>query len=422
MQPSSLYGHVIEVFSEFRDNPVISADSVIRRFFLTRKYLGSKDRRFIADTYFGAIKNWMRLEAVALDAFGDKDNTLEQIIAAYAIVCSRETPESAFEAFARWKLPIDALERCFDRERERSRLAKLSPHERFAVFYSFPEWCVERIAEEYGEDQVESILLSCNGEAPTGLRANTLLTTREELKEELAKEECETTISSLAADALLLTKRQNIFGFNSFREGKFEVQDEASQLVAPFANIRKTAIKVLDACAGAGGKTLHLSALMKNRGEIYATDAEGYKLEELAKRSRRAGAQNIRIVYPDDYETRLGSKIGWFDIVLLDVPCTGTGTLRRNPGIKWLLTEQMLSELVEKQRIILEANCTFVKPGGTLLYSTCSLLKEEGEYQMDRFVQNHPEFSIEETLRTTTMPGVDCDGFFIARLRKSIPV
>jgi 16S rRNA (cytosine967-C5)-methyltransferase len=187
----------------------------------------------------------------------------------------------------------------------------------------------------------------------------------------------------------------------------------------PFAQIRKTAIKALDACAGAGGKTLHLAALMKNHGEIYATDIEARKLEELKVRSRRSGAQNIRIVLPIQKEKTLGAdKTEWFDLVLLDVPCTGTGTLRRNPGIKWLLTEQMLAELLAKQQVILEENARFVKPGGTLLYATCSLLKEEGEDQMKWFTGIHPEYTLEETLRTR--PDIQgCDGFFVARLRKS---
>ena len=419
MQPSSLYGHAVEVYSEFRKNPVVPADAVIRRFFLDRKYLGAKDRRFIADTYFGTIKNWRRLEALVLDSFADCEVTADRTIAAFAIVFQGESAGSIREAFAKFQLPTDALARLADRDRETARLAMLARDERLGILHSFPTWFVTRMVEEYGSEHIEPILRSSNGEAPTAIRANTIFTSREELERELAEENIETTPSKISPDALVLAKRVNVFGLPEFQRGAFEVQDEASQLVAPFANIRKTAIKALDACAGAGGKTLHLSALMKNHGEIFATDADPRKLEALKQRSRRSGAQNIRIVLPDQKERMLGAdKAAWFDLVLLDAPCTGTGTIRRNPGIKWLLTEQMLAELIEKQRIILEENAHFVKPGGTLLYATCSLLKEEGEAQMEWFTRQHPEFLVEETLRTR--PDLEgSDGFFAARLRKN---
>jgi len=398
--------------------PFVPADAVLRRFFLERKYLGAKDRRFIAETYFGTIKNWRRLEALVRDSFEEGEVAPQSTIAAFAIVFHRESAENIREAFAKFHLPTDALARLADRDRESARLAELPRDDRLGILHSFPAWFVTRMAEEYGSENVEAILASLNGEAPTAIRANTILTSREELQTEFQNVGIETTPSEIAPDALVLSKRVNVLGLPEFQRGAFEVQDEASQLVAPLAHIRKTAIKALDACAGAGGKTLHLSALMKNHGEIFAADPDPRKLEALKQRSRRSGAQNIRIVFPDQNERMLGAdKTAWFDLVLLDAPCTGTGTLRRNPGIKWLLTEQMLAELVEKQRMIFEENAHFVKPGGTLLYATCSLLKEEGEVQMEWFTGQHPEFSIEETLRTR--PDLNsCDGFFVARLKK----
>jgi 16S rRNA (cytosine967-C5)-methyltransferase len=208
-------------------------------------------------------------------------------------------------------------------------------------------------------------------------------------------------------------------GLSSFKRGAFEVQDEASQMVAPFANVEKSNLKVLDACAGAGGKTLHLAALLRNKGEIFATDVEGYKLEELKRRVKRSTAQNVRIVMPEQKPKTLGeSKREWFDLVLLDVPCSGTGTLRRNPGIKWVLSEQMLSELLEKQHLILTENIPYLKPGGKLVYATCSILREEGEDQAKWILDNYPgQFELEQELRTR--PDKEgCDGFYAARLRK----
>ncbi len=422
MQTSSLIGHIAEVFSEFRDNPNVPADAVIRRFFLNRKYLGSGDRRFIGDVYFGIVKNWRRLEALVVDCFEDSEITPARTIAAYLIVFLSQDQNEViytFEAIP-LKAPITshAIELLDDRDRETKRLAELPTHERLAILYSYPEWFITRLASQYGEEIVEAMLAAMNGEAPLSLRANTLTTTRDALKAELANEGCEVAISHIASDALIFPKRVNLSNFEAYRRGAFEVQDEASQLVAPLAGIRKTAIKALDACAGAGGKTLHLAALMKNHGEIFATDVDERKLEELKLRARRSGAQNIRIVRPHDKEKFLGAdKANWFDLILLDVPCTGTGTLRRNPGIKWLLTEEMLAELIQKQRTILEENLSFLKPGGTLVYATCSVLSDEGEAQMEWFTGHHPEFQVEEILRTR--PDQDgCDGFFAARLRK----
>ena len=423
MRLSSIAGHVIEVFSMFREHPATPADALLRRFFTERKYLGAKDRRGIAEYYYGTIKQYRRIEARASDAFPDEEISSAQMVAGFMLLRGSEPAivQATFEDIG-LSFPLGSIEKLADPEIERIRLEKLSFIERLAVLYSFPDWFATRIGVEYGMDALEPILAALNEEAPISLRANTLLATREHVMEELLREGFEATPSLIAPDALLLERRINVFGLDSFRSGLFEVQDEGSQLVAPFAQIRKTNIKVLDACAGAGGKTLHVAALLKNHGEIYASDTDLRKLEALKERSRRSGAQNIRIVFPDQKIKMLGeNKTHWFDLVLLDVPCTGTGTLRRNPGIKWLLTEQMLSELVEKQRMIMEENVRFIKPGGTLLYATCSLLKEEGESQMKWFTSEHPEFTVEETFRSR--PDIDgCDGFFIARLRNTAKI
>ncbi len=382
-----------------------------------RKYLGAKDRRFIAEAYFGTIKNWRRLESLVQHCFDDKSVTSERLIAAYAILYKGTDPTTAQYIFGKYDLALTALECLADRTCETARLEPLPVAERLGVLYSFPEWFVHRVAEEYGPDRVEPILAALNEEAPTTVRTNTLLTSRDALQDELWSEGCKTSLSLISPEALVLERRVNVFSLPAFKRGAFEVQDEASQLIAPFAEIRKTAIKVLDTCAGAGGKTLHLSVLMKNRGEIFATDVDPRKLDALQQRASRSGAQNIRVVLPDDKEKAFSDKAAWFDLVLVDAPCTGTGTLRRNPGIKWLLTEQMIVELISKQRAILEENLHFVKRGGTLLYATCSLLREEGEDQVEWLTGKYPEFTLEEILRTRP-DEKGCDGFFAARLRR----
>ncbi len=423
MQKASLIGHTIEVYSEFANNSVIPADSILRRFFLNRKYLGSNDRRAIATAYFGAIKNFLRLEAIAQDAFPTEIHKPELIIAAYFILFEKEEPEqvriyltelpNSFKS----DYPRQAFQAMADRDREDHRLGALAADEKLSILHSFPLWFVKEIEKEYDTDLVEPLLSSLNAEAPTALRANTTLISRDELQKELAGQGIETELSKLSPYGLLLYKRMNIWDLTAFKSGAFEIQDEASQLVAPFADIHSNRIKILDACAGAGGKTLHFSSLLENQGEIFATDIDARKLEELKKRVVRSHAQNIRIVSPDKYDQIIKDKSNWFDIVLLDVPCSGTGTLRRNPSIKWNLTEGMLAELIVKQQNILEANIGYVKSGGEMLYATCSILKNEGEEQIEWFCKKHPEFQLEETKRTH--PDSDgCDGFFVARLRK----
>ena len=423
MQKASLIGHTIEVYSEFANNSAVPADSVLRRFFLNRKYLGSNDRRIIATAYFGTIKNFLRLEAIAQDAISTEVHRSELIVAAYFIVFENEEPETmrlyltelpnSFKS----DYPRQAFQAMADRDREEHRLRTLSANEKLSVLHSFPLWFVTELEKEYQHNIVEPLLIALNTEAPISVRVNTTVISREELRKELSVQGIETEFSTLSNYGLLLHKRMNIWDLPSFKRGAFEIQDEASQLVAPFAGIHSNRIKILDACAGAGGKTLHFSSLLENHGEIFATDVDGRKLEELKKRVVRSHAQNIRIVHPDKYDSIFKNKSEWFDIVLLDVPCSGTGTLRRNPSIKWNLTEEMLAELIAKQQTILEANKNFVKPGGILLYATCSILKSEGEEQIEWFCRKHPEFHLEETKRTH--PETDrCDGFFVARLKK----
>ncbi len=435
MRQASLIGHVIEIYSAFAKKPERPADLQIRNFFSERKYLGSKDRRFIADAYFGTIKNYLRLEAIVRDTdlsqteYTTGDQLFSVLtVAAYCVAVLNLSPDEVNEALFEINLPFahEFVREHFwamaDRNHEIMRLGALEPAERLATAYSFPVWFVKRLEAEYGHEEIETLLASMNEEAPTVLRANKLVVKdREELAHELSGEGCETSPSLIAESALTIPRRINVLSSKAFKRGAFEIQDEASQLVAPLAGITDPKVKVLDACAGAGGKTLHFSALLENKGEIYATDIDGYKIEELKKRLRRSTSQNVRIIYPEHREAELKKKRGWFDVVLLDVPCSGTGTLRRNPGIKWVMTEKMLDEVLAKQSLILQENAQYVKPGGVLLYATCSVLKEEGESQVDQFIARMPEFTMESTLRTR--PDKEgCDGFFAARLRRQAPV
>ncbi len=425
MTKTSLIGHAIEAFSEFTANPQLPSDITIRNFFHNRKYLGSNDRRFIGEVYYGTIKHSMRLEAISHDALATKKNHPQLVIAAYCLVFRHDDPKELHDVFSELgnkfarNYPLDVFEKMADRKREERRLKQLSDVDRVALYHSFPKWFVEQLINENGVEKSSKILESLNEEAYTNLRANRVFCNRDELQKELADLGVVTEASTIAEDALILKKRMNVWDYKPFKQGHFEIQDEASQLVAPFAAITSNRIRVLDACAGAGGKTLHFASLLKGSGEVFATDVDARKLDELRKRSIRSNAQNIRIVPPAKYDAQLGpEKFGTFNVVLLDVPCSGTGTLRRNPSIKWRLDQQMHDELIEKQRQIMERNAPYVKSGGVLLYSTCSLLRSEGEQQVEWFLSLHPEFTLEAT-RRTLVEEEHCDGFFVARLRRS---
>ncbi len=425
MTKESHLGHIIEAYAEFIRRSHIPADAILRDFFRNRQYLGARDRRSIAVPYYDTVKNFLRLEAIVTDVTGSEDLDPALVVAASFIVITGDDPKEIRLLLSRIPnefaadYPVETYEAIADREREEKRLALLDPIERLAMLYSMPHWFVEELVKEYGETEAPLILAASNTEAAVTLRANTIVMPREEVIKWMIKAGVEAKPSAIASDGIVLPRRINVMEHAEFRKGGFEIQDEASQLVAPFADIQSNKLRILDACAGAGGKTLHFAALLGGKGEVVATDIDPYKLDEMKKRVKRSTAQNIRIVYPEDYDKHLGEdKDGSFDVVLLDVPCTGTGTLRRNPSIKWHLSREMHDELIEKQRMIVSENLRFVKPGGVLLYSTCSLLSTEGEEQAKWMQEQFPELQLEATFRTR--PDIDgCDGFFVARMRRS---
>ena len=266
---------------------------------------------------------------------------------------------------------------------------------RISVEHSFPDWMVQKFIEQYGEHEAEKICSSLNEPAPITLRVNTLRTTVEMCQAKLSEQGVETTKTLLSPFGLNLSKRINVFSFPVFRDGWFEVQDEGSQLL-PFLIDPKPNEKLLDICAGAGGKTLEFAALMKNRGEIYAADINSFRLEELRKRTKRAGAQNVRVQEIQSIEDLTEQYSEFFDIVFVDVPCSGLGTIRRNPGMKWMVTEQTVNEVSEKQKSILHSSVPLVKPGGRIVYATCTLLRQENEDVVEEFMKIHPEFQLIE--------------------------
>jgi 16S rRNA (cytosine967-C5)-methyltransferase len=357
---------LIEIFLNRR-----YADRVLERLFRDNKKLGARDRRFIAESVYEIVR-WWRLIWAAIGSEPPKefrDADAWRVLGAWLIIEGQDLPE--WEEFKR-----------LDRARilAQHQAALKTP----SLCASVPDWLYDLGRAEIGE-RWDRYLEELNKQAPVVLRANRLKTTREELKRSLAEEGIETAFAPATEDGLVLTERRNIFTAKAFQLGLFEVQDGASQQIAPFLALQP-GLRVIDACAGAGGKTLHIAALLKNKGKIIAMDVGEKKLDELRRRASRAGADVIETKLIDSTKVvkRLEKSA---DRVLLDVPCSGLGVLRRNPDAKWQLSMAEVSRLRELQAEILRDYSVMVKPGGRLVYATCSCLPSENEKQVERFLE-----------------------------------
>lgn len=385
---------VIEALkSIFTDNKY--ADKVIEKVLKQNPKWGARDRRFIAETTYDIVR-WYRLLKRITGAKGDD---YWKLLGAWCIL--HKIDLTAWFEFKGLKVD-DVLGQYKEAQRTRK------------VRESIPDWLDEIGEKEVGE-KWEPELHALNEEAKVVLRVNTLKISKHELQELLHNENVETLTDDDFPDALILEERQNIFGTLSFKDGLFDVQDAGSQLVAPFLRI-EPGMRVIDACAGAGGKTLHLAALMKNKGRIIAMDVEQYKLDELLKRARRAGVSNMepRLIESSKTIKRLENAA---DRLLLDVPCSGLGVLKRNPDAKWKLSLDFIDKVKVLQQHILQDYWQMVKPGGMIAYSTCSLLPSENENQVHKFLSEHVDnFELIEEKRA--WPSEGFDGFYMALLKR----
>ncbi|MCX6121759.1 MAG: 16S rRNA (cytosine(967)-C(5))-methyltransferase RsmB [Ignavibacteriales bacterium] len=400
MQISSLIGHTQELLGIIL-NSKKPADALIDTFFRSHKYLGSHDRKFIAETTYGTLRHLRKCELIVTSAMAELDETLFEedkilfLVVAYLSLQGKMQgviPEAVSSKLKSVRL-AEKTAHILQVFLKPVMVLKEPAHMRIGLEYSFPDWMVQKFNDQYGESEVEKICASLNEQAPITLRVNTLKATVEQCQAELSKQGIETTKTSLSPFGLNLAKRINVFSLSVFQDGWFEVQDEGSQLL-PFLIDPKPNAKLLDVCAGAGGKTLEFAALMKNRGEIFATDINSYRLEELRKRTKRAGAQNVRVQEIQAIEDLHEQYSHFFDIVFVDAPCSGLGTIRRNPGMKWMVTEQTVNEVSDKQSSILHSSAQLVKPGGRIVYATCTLLRQENEGVVEEFMVRHPEFKL----------------------------
>lgn len=375
------------------------ADKVIERILKSNPKWGSRDRGFIAENTYGIVR-WFRLVAFLADA---PENNLSrgdlwQIIGTWLVYKEMELPD--WNEFRN----INPKQIAY-----RITLAKQD----HAIIESIPVWLEQLGNEQLGELWPAEIA-SLNVPAPLVIRANTLKTSSAKLQTLLQQTEVAASPVEGYPDALILKKRSNLFSNPFFQQGLFEVQDASSQRVAAFLD-PGPGMTVIDACAGAGGKTLHIAALMQNKGRIISMDTEAWKLEELKKRARRAGAQNIETqVIQEETISRLYNKA---DRLLLDVPCSGLGVLRRNPDAKWKLKPDFIDNIRNTQQHILKEYSKMLKPGGVMVYATCSVMPNENQNQVKQFLEYNSSFSkIGEEIILSHQSGFD--GFYMALLKK----
>jgi 16S rRNA (cytosine967-C5)-methyltransferase len=351
----------------------IPADRQMEGYFRTHRDMGVRDRGFVAETVYGCLRERRWLEHIAGSAL------LLDVVAAYLLThgySARALEETGFRGDARGMV-----------ERARTLDKTTLP---FAIQANMPDWLEQRLRAQFGEAESLALALALNQPAPVDMRVNTIKARRDEVQTRLTQEGFPCEITPWSPSGLRRHDRAPIFKTLCFKEGLFEVQDEGSQLLALMLEPRRQEM-VVDFCAGAGGKTLHIGALMANTGTVYAFDVLAKRLEKLKPRLRRAGLNNVRMVtISHERDARVQRLKGKIDRVLVDAPCSGTGTLRRNPDIKW--RDINLAELTDAQQRILAAAAELLKPGGRLVYATCSLLKEENEDIVEKFLAARPDF------------------------------
>ncbi|MGB0787911.1 MAG: RsmB/NOP family class I SAM-dependent RNA methyltransferase [Marinirhabdus sp.] len=383
----------------FNDNK--QADKVLRQNLKRDKRWGARDRAFIAGTTYDIVR-WKRLYAEIAECKEPFSRpNFFRLFAVWATLRGITIPDwPQFE-----NTPTRKIKGRFD---ELSKIRKFRE--------SLPDWLDELGEKELGE-KWEAEIAALNTPAAVVLRTNTLKTNRNQLQAALADEGIATVPVTGNPDALQLAERTNVFITGAFANGWFEVQDASSQKVAQLLD-PQPGTRVIDACAGAGGKSLHLAALMQNKGSVVALDIYENKLTELKRRARRNGAHNIetRVVNSTKVIKKLYGKA---DKVLLDVPCSGLGTLRRNPGAKWKLSPEKIETIKQTQRAILDSYPRMVKPGGELLYATCSILPSENQQQLKGFLTSAAGKDFTLVKQVTIFPGTSGhDGFYMALFTK----
>lgn len=413
MQPAAHIETAIEclsqLFESWHEGNALPADKHFHTYTKNRRYIGSKDRIAVAELYYSCLRYLAMLDDIAIGApsyepalpypcptkkapLTARYIVLAKLVAFHDVainelkkLCSGEThqPAKINEAEYAW------LQKIKDRFDE----APVDPTTEYWLKRNTSDWLREMMFDNFGKSAITE-LAALQQEAPVDIRTNYLKTTRDELQDLLEKEGVETITTPLSPIGLRLQKRTPIFNTSAFREGLFEMQDEGSQIAACLVDAAPK-MKVIDFCAGAGGKTLAIAAQMQNKGRILALDTSAKRLKDLPLRIRRAGVDNTtwKTITSEQDSFLKRHKLS-ADRVLVDAPCSGSGTWRRNPDLKWRLTEKDVKDLMQKQLSILTSASRLVKQGGRLIYVTCSLLKNENETTVKHFLESNANFKV----------------------------
>ncbi|MDJ0651550.1 MAG: RsmB/NOP family class I SAM-dependent RNA methyltransferase [Simkaniaceae bacterium] len=364
--------HLLNSLRESEKTP-LPLDVFLRNYFRKHKAVGSKDRAEICATFYGII----RCKGL-LDARCKKPVNWEDRIEAY----------SSSQHDSRQDYP---------------------PH----IQVSFPKFFFTYLQEAYGEKRALELCLNSNQQAPTTVRINPLKTTRDALLKKW-KPLFSVFPCKYSKLGIVFPKRMNFFALPEFKEGLFEMQDEGSQLIANHVKARPND-HILDFCAGSGGKTLGFAPLMKDKGQVYLYDVRPHALVEAKKRLKRAGIQNAQIL--DEEKLKKRGLLNRMDWILLDVPCSGSGTLRRNPDIKWKFTPEKLEQLIEEQRKIFDKVLKFLRHNGKIVYATCSIFPRENERQISYFMDKYQLKLSDKPFQSFPKDG-EMDGFYCAVLSR----
>jgi 16S rRNA (cytosine967-C5)-methyltransferase len=394
----------------------IPADAALHAFFRAHGEMGARDRAWVADGAFAYLRRKRSLEALAQST---QPRHLALAIAVREFAHSVRDLEPVISAGdAAWLAAF------------KGRLRETLPP---AVAADVPDWLWDCLGDVYGDDARAALTRSWQTAAPLDLRVNVLKTTRDAALAALSAEGLSAVATQYAPNGIRIDGRPSLATHPWIVDGRLEVQDEGSQLIGVLVAPRRTDM-VVDFCAGAGGKTLLLGAMMRSQGRLYAFDVVAKRLRRMTPRIARSGLSNVHPqVIAHERDAKVKRLAGKIDRVLVDAPCTGFGTLRRNPDLKWRQSPQDLVELVAKQSRILAAAATLVKPGGRLVYATCSVLPDENDAIVDAFLRAHDTFAERDAASLLAQAGVPldtgprlrllphlhgCDGFFAAVLER----
>ena len=376
------------------------ADKVVALSLRGNAKFGSRDRKFIASATYDIVRWWRLFFEDYADNKIPSQGMLYKVFYTYLVWKEIAIPE--------WK-EFEGL----DFDTIKLRLANITDKK---TLESIPDWLDELATSQLGEDVWAEEISAMNNEAKLIIRANTKKTSANKLIEELDKLELPAEHIEGFENAVWVKKRQKITSLPQYSKGLFEVQDLGSQMIAPFLQV-EPGMRVIDACAGAGGKTLHLAGLMNNKGKIVSMDITAKKLKELELRAKRNGFNIIDTVVIKGDDTISDFKES-ADRLLLDVPCSGLGVLKRNPDAKWKLSPSFIKEIVETQRNILHRYTKMLKKGGLAVYATCSVLPAENENQVKEFLAKNKDFTLVKEERISPVNPLS-DGYYMALLRKT---